>query len=153
MRVIVALDISSRLRHVFADHLTLLRLLDGEHLKAEILGGVIALVAIFSESARDAEVEDLYGSIGHYHDVARLDVAMHDAVLMGVIERAADLNDDPEAVHDAHGAPDIDNLIERLAGHVLHDHVGVAALFPKVIDDDDIRMLQAAGGLGLTIEA
>src|SRR5436305_12074183 len=60
MRVIVALDITSRLRHVFADHLTLLRLLDGEHLKAEILGGGIALVTIFSESALDHGIK-LFG--------------------------------------------------------------------------------------------
>src|SRR5207248_2010097 len=78
---------------------------------------------------------------------------MHDAVLVGVIEGTANLDDDAEAVDDAHRTPHVDDLVERLARHVLHDHVRVAALFAEVIDDDNVGMLETAGRLGLTIEA
>src|SRR5215469_13389272 len=57
MRVIVAFNVCTGLSHILADHLTLLRLLDGEHLKSKILCSGVALITIFGERALDYRVE------------------------------------------------------------------------------------------------
>ncbi len=78
-------------------------------------------------------------------DVLRLDVAVHDAALVRVIERVGQGQADPQDVavgqlvvclELCEGAP-LDQLGDQVAG---------AVLLPGVVDRDDPRVLQAGGG-------
>ena len=89
-------------------------------------------------------------------DVARLDVAVDDAALVGVIEAGADVEGDAQRL--GHGQPvRLRALQERLhvaARHVLGHDVEVLALLPDVVDRDHVAVVaQAAHGLGLAAHA
>ena len=68
---------------------------------------------------RNAEVEKLDRSIGPDQDVARLDVAMNDALLVGVLESATDFEENRQTV--VRGEPSFDG---RYASAWLHDLAG-----------------------------
>ncbi|GMR23951.1 MAG: hypothetical protein BMS9Abin37_2431 [Acidobacteriota bacterium] len=44
----------------------------------------------------DTEVQDFDVALGRHHDVGRLQVAMHDLLLMGRIDGFGDLDPEPE---------------------------------------------------------
>jgi hypothetical protein len=85
----------------------------------------------------EAEVEDLHLSARRDEDVLRLDVAVNDALGMGLVQRVGDL--DPH-VDDAGRIqrPVSDQLGERLPVDVFHGDVADAALFADIVDVRDV---------------
>ena len=77
------------------------------------------------EQLGDAEVEQLGRAFGGDQDVGRLEVAMHDQVLVRVLNRRADLQEQLQARAHVELLP-IAITIERLAVDVLHDEVRLA---------------------------
>jgi hypothetical protein len=90
-------------------------------------GGIeVGLVEI--EAAGEAEVEDLDEAAVGEHDVGWLEVAMEDAELVRGGEAVGDLDSGGE--RELQAGPALgDDLVEGLAGDVLHDDVGLV-LFP-----------------------
>ncbi len=126
-------------------------------------GGRIALVGgaggvelglIESEAASEAEVENLDEAAVGEHDVGRLEVAMEDAERVGGRETVGDLNAGGEDELEA-GRSFGDDLVERLAGNVLHDDVGFFAVagfgrsFAYVVDGADVGVVDGRGQAGL----
>src|SRR5262249_1498978 len=103
--------------------------------------------------AGDAKIRDLHLAFGVDHDVARLDVAMDDALRVRVIERQARLGGDGCQVFRVPDGAGIEHLFERLAFDELHRDVGQTALFGDVVDGDDTRVGEDARRLRLAKEA
>ncbi len=117
----------------------------------KVLGGAenrACLGHVRCAGASDPEVRDLR-LIGFVdHDVLRLQITMDHAVPMRESRRLEDLD------HDVNGPDGIerclvaDQLLQRPAGDVLHRDVVRAVVSTAVVDADDVRVLQAGGGLG-----
>ena len=100
----------------------------------------------------DAEVEHLHNAVDREVDVARLQIAMDDALGVRRAERRCEL------------APDRDDAIDRqplalharrqaLAFDVLHDDEGAVVVLDDVVDGRDIRMRDARGRAGFVKDA
>ena len=102
--------------------------------------------------ARDAEVHHLHATRARDHDVRRLDVAMHDAAVVHVVECASDLHRDDR--RDVVGKPTalVEQVVEVGALHVLHHDEQRAALVVEVVDVDDVLVLEHREALGLALE-
>ena len=100
----------------------------------------------------DAEIHDLDQSAAAQHHVGRLDVTMHDALGVSKIEpaahRQADVDDTAHRHHGAH----VEGLAQAQALDELHRDVGHPLALTDVIDGDDIRVVEATGGLALAEE-
>ena len=102
----------------------------------------------------DAEVGDLHLALRRDEHVAGLDVAVHDAVRVGERRAPSAMSArDLGAAATARAARRLDHVAERLAVDVLHDDEGGVVLLAPVVDRDDVRVVQAGGGLRLAPEA
>ena len=96
------------------------------------------------QAAGEAEVENLGQAAIGEHDVGGLEVAMEDAEGVGGGEAVGDLDADGEDELQAGGAFG-DELIEGLAGDVLHDDEGFLAFFADFVDGADVGVLDGGG--------
>ena len=89
---------------------------------------------------RQAEVQNLnQPAIGQHH-VLRFQVAMKDAQRMRRLQAVRNL--DAHRKHQLQaGRPALDQLVQRLARHVLHHDESLIAVFAHLIDSANIRML------------
>lgn len=117
-----------------------------EHLAGQREAGVVA------DAAGEAEVDDLRLARGVEHDVGGLEVAVEDAVLMGVMHRAGGPGQERGG---GAGVPaqTRQGLREALAFHMAHGKIRPAFVFADFIDRHDVGMLQAGGGFGFRLEA
>ena len=90
----------------------------------------------------EPEVEDLHVAVRAHHDVVRLDVAMDEAARMRGRERTGDLDADVDGLA-RRQRPPLQPLAERLALDELGHHVGPAVQFAEVVDDQNMRVVQA----------
>ncbi len=102
---------------------------------------------------RYAEVRYPYGSVFEQHDIGGLDVAVHNPVLVRVIEglgRAGYIFE-----HFIRGEQGVLRrpLFKVVAFEQLHGYVGYVLLFSGVKDLYNIRVRQVAGGLGFAEKA
>ncbi|MDA0160546.1 hypothetical protein OM076_09745 [Solirubrobacter ginsenosidimutans] len=112
--------------------------------------GLGEVLADAPERLGDPEVRDLDAAVGGDEQVLRLEIAMHDAGVVGVrepgqyrLQHAGDLRD--------RGQPDV--APQRPALEVLHCDVGRAVVLEEPMDRDDVRMPQRAGDARLREEA
>src|SRR5262249_29168605 len=85
--------------------------------------GGVEFCLLGTEAACEAEVEDFDESTVGEHDVSGLEVAMEDAKRVCGGEPIRDLDAGGEGKPKGRGTFD-DDLVEALAGNVLHDDVG-----------------------------
>ena len=109
---------------------------------------------------REPEVEQYGLALGGDHQVAGLDVAVHDAVFVRFVHGARGrLDEAHDLVHVAAGARQLALLAafvqqgrQRLAVDVAHREVGDAVLRIGLIDLADTGMVELRGGLRLAAE-
>jgi hypothetical protein len=85
--------------------------------------------------------------------VRGLDVAVDQPLRVGRVERGGDLAADVERAVGAQPALAAQDAREVGALDVLHRQVQQAVLLARVVDGDDVRMLQRGGDPGLAVEA
>ena len=116
--------------------------------------GGVELGLVGTEAAGEAEVEDLDEAAVGEHDVGGLEVAMEDAEVVGGGEAVGGLDAGGEDELEAGGAFG-DELVEGLAGDVLHDDVGFFAVtafgggLADVVDGADVGVVDGGGETGL----
>ena len=98
-----------------------------------------------------SEVEQLRAALGQ-HDVARLQVAMHDPVPVGARERVTDFDPDFQGLLERDGAL-LQATAQRLALEVLHHQEVDLVLVTDVEQRADPRMIQCGNMAGLAFEA
>lgn len=101
---------------------------------------------------RDAEVRDLGFQSGADEYVRRLEVAVHDALAVRVVDPARHLLDDRDGGAEVE-APRAEELAERLALHELHDERAATGVLMRVVERHDVRGLHLRDGLGLAPES
>jgi hypothetical protein len=89
------------------------------------------------------------------HDVARLEIAMDDAVLVRMRDGIGDGGDQQELLPQGQSVR-TDVLVESLPAHQLHREVGLAAVlrlfYARLVDLGDSWMVEAAEQLALELE-
>ena len=125
-------------------------------LRREVLGGShdrARLGHVGRAGTGDPEIGDL-GVVGVVDDhVVGFQVAMDDAVTVGEAGRLEDLDRDVDRPQLIDRSLLPDQLLERAAREVLHRDVVRVVVLAAVVDADDVRVLEAGGGLGLAPEA
>jgi hypothetical protein len=98
-------------------------------------------VEIAGYDLRDAKIRDLHHARLVDEQVLRLDVAMHDAVIVRALQRVAHRRHDAQRLlrREALG---LQKLAQIHAIHELHEQVIKAACLSEVIHADDVRMIQ-----------
>jgi hypothetical protein len=102
-----------------------------------------------ARETRETEVEDLHevfaAAADGEKDVVALQVAMHDAEVVGAREGGAHLLENVDAARERHrAARELGR--ERRADQVFHDEIQLAVLgFADVVDVDDVRVIDAVG--------
>jgi hypothetical protein len=96
--------------------------------------------------ARDAEVQEQRSVVRRDADVARLHVAVDDAVLVRALQRASEVARPSQRAFDADRAPLRhrvgEHLVQRAARHELHRDEADASLLADRVDADDVRMAE-----------
>ena len=103
--------------------------------------------------ARDAEVENLQNPVVADDDVAGLDVAVHDARAMRVMEAGAEVLHDLKLPRQRRRLVALEERAERFALDVLHRDVRLAFVLADIVDGDDVDVLEPAGRSGLARES
>ena len=101
---------------------------------------------------RDAEVGESSQSVGADKDVGRFDVAVHDALGVGVGERVGERRADRRGLGGGERAL-AQHLVEARAVDELHDEVGHVPVDAGFEELDQSRMREASKGLRLLSEA
>ena len=100
-----------------------------------------------------AEIRHLYASVGKQHDVLRLDVAVDDALGMGVHEGAEYLRREMHSLLDPDDSLLLDVIFEGYAVDVLHDDILKRRTVAYVENLDDIRVVEQRDRAGFVAES
>jgi hypothetical protein len=113
---------------------------------AEVVGRVV-------EEAGQAEVEDFDRTRPVEEQVGRLDVAVDQAGLVGVLQAEGGLADVVGGPHGVHRPVALDDGVQRAAVNVLHDEEVQPAVAVDVVTADDVGVLELGDGPRLAAEA
>ena len=105
------------------------------------------------DEAGHAEIENLQQPVALHEQVARLQIAVHDALPVRRRQSLAHLNHEIELAFERGGLRTLQIRGERHALEQLHRDEGAPLILPGIEDRDDVRMQQAGGGLRLAVEA
>jgi hypothetical protein len=78
-------------------------------------------------------VEHLHAAVRRQHQVGRLDVSMHQSLLVSVLQAEGGLSDDLASVGDGQGLSVPDQSDDVPAGHELHDEKGTPSATPASV--------------------
>src|SRR5439155_17435790 len=102
---------------------------------------------------RDTEISDEGGAVGGEQQVLGLDIPVHHAVTVRVLERPRGLGRDAQGlVHRKLLLPP-EPVTERLALDERHREPELASGLARVVDGEDVRVLEPGGELDLALEA
>ena len=105
-------------------------------------------------NAGDAEVHHAQLAIIQQHNVLGLDIPVHDAVGVGVLQRLEDLGDEVHSLPAGEfAAPLVEVLPQGHAVHILHDDILQMVVDRNIVHLDDIRVVQQGDGLGFVFKA
>ena len=119
--------------------------------------GPRALVSFADERRRarqlgEAEVEDLDPAVVRDEDVVGLEVAVDDPLVVSGGKAAGDLQRVVEGLADRKRSA-LEADLQGVAFEQLRDDVGGAVVRADIVDGEDVRVVQGAGGAGLLLEA
>ena len=117
-------------------------------------GGAVAGDLLFlGQVDGEAEVRQLGRPVARDQDVERVDVAVDQPLLLGVLEPERHLADQPRGGARWHRAVLGDDRPEVLALDELHHEVALAVRFPLVVDPDEVLVLELGADPRLALEA
>ena len=93
----------------------------------------------------DPEVHDVRFALGVDQNVARLDVPVHDAFPVGVIERIGDGRKNAVDFLQSERPPRSQDVLQALSVDVLHGDEGQSLIHPHLIDGHNVGMGQVPG--------
>ena len=109
-------------------------------------------IATQAEDLGEAEVGDFHAPFAVDEDILRLDVAVHDAFVVGVLQRVAELRNDLQRPS-GRKLPGLLELPQIYAIDVFHDEVVHSAGFAELVHRNDGGVTEAREGAGFAIEA
>ena len=118
-------------------------------MKASLCGRELIGPFALAQEAGDAEVEQLDRAVGRDEDVAGLEVAVHDQVLVGVLDRRTDLAQElePRAQRELVRGSVVG---DRTPVDVLHDDVGLPVGRDAAIEEGgDVLVIEVGEDLAL----
>ena len=89
---------------------------------------------------------------GRYHQVRRLDVAVNEPLLEGVLQALRSLANVVDGIRHRQRADLADQPQEVDTRYVLHRHIGERPIEVGLVNRDDIRVVEKAGRLDLGVE-
>ncbi len=105
------------------------------------------IVDFLSLYNRQSEVEHLGVVVRRDHDVGRLEVAVDEALFVGVLQAGGDLGEQPGGAGGAQRAVSRDDAVEVPAGDVLHGDVVGAVIDAGLVGEGDVRVIDLAADL------
>ncbi len=96
--------------------------------------------------ARDPEIDHPHVPAPIDEDVGRLDVAMDDAALVCGLQRTSHIDDDAERDVERHPSVALEEVLQVLPVHELHDDEVGALIRTGVVDRRDVRVVQRGRG-------
>ena len=99
----------------------------------------------------NAEIQNLHGPIREQHDVGRLYIAVDDAVLMRVQQSPRGFSQNPDLLRQGERRA-VDRLPQAAPIEQLHHEVRRRLVLAKIVDRDDVLVLEDTGGSGLREE-
>ena len=131
----------------------LVRLLPPDLLGGDVVGGTPdAAGGGLVDEAGQAEIHEFRLHFLVKKNVLRLHVSMREPDLAGRLERLGHVDADFQDQAGIEGFAFRDHLVEPLAGHQLHDDVGLSLGFAKRVDLRDVRVVKLGGSLGFALE-
>ena len=113
---------------------------------------IVGVAVLRLQPLGNAEVEELRLPLGRHQDVARLQVAVDDALKVDIVHGARQLLSQHRRV------PGRQGLVRQLLGEAatrteFHGEEGQALVFADLVDLHDVGVLQLGNGLALGLEA
>ena len=106
-----------------------------------------------SAESRDAEIGDFDSAVFEKHYVLRLDIAVNDALVMGVLKCAENLRCKMHGLLPRYNALLLNILLERDALDILHNYILELVAIADIINLDYVRMRKHSYRLGLILES
>ena len=98
---------------------------------------------------RNTEIHDLHRLVRRNHDVGRLYVSMNDAFVVRIIKAGTNLLGISDNVFRGQSLALEHHGLERFTLYILHGDIEEAVDFVRIIDGDNVRMVQRSGSASL----